>query len=534
MTLTAPSLSSTEPVPAASGWEHRHARRLTVLAVGVVAVGLAWRLTRYLLAFPVWGDEAMLLVNYLSRGYLDIFGPIDHCQIAPLLFHWAEIAALRTFGSGELAVRLPALLACLGSVALFWRLAALTLPPLARSLAVGILAVSVWPATMGSLCKPYAFDLFFSLALLVPAVEWLRRPDRRALLACLALLVPIALWASYPAVFVAGGVSLALLPDVWRRDAKTRAIYLLVNLLIVSSFLGHYLLVGRAHLASPVSGVTTAAGMTAYWQTGFPPAAPAALLRWLLLTHVGQTAAYPVGGANGASLLTVLAATAGAWSLWRRGQTRLLLAVAGTFGLWLAAAVLRKYPYGMSCRLAQHVAPFYCLLAGAGLAVLLERLAEARRWRGTVAVGGLLVAIGLTGLARDVWRPYRDADARWARQVADELFAGGATGPLLLACPEEAVPMPLLWYLQSRTPVGRLDRLDAAALAGVESALVVDTRLLDDSQARVARQLGEGWRLADRQRSRLVSDRLREPFLECRIDRWIAESSARTTAATSR
>src|SRR4051812_24161463 len=54
--------------------------RLTLL---VVLVGVAWRLTRYLLRFPVWGDEAMLLVNYADRNYLDLAGPLENCQVAP-------------------------------------------------------------------------------------------------------------------------------------------------------------------------------------------------------------------------------------------------------------------------------------------------------------------------------------------------------------------------------------------------------------------------------------------------------------------
>src|SRR5262245_27550733 len=86
---------------------------LRLLALLVVLIGVAWRLTRYLLRFPVWGDEAMLLVNYPGRDYLDLAGPLENCQVAPLLFHWAELTALRLFGTSDLAVRVPPLLACL-------------------------------------------------------------------------------------------------------------------------------------------------------------------------------------------------------------------------------------------------------------------------------------------------------------------------------------------------------------------------------------------------------------------------------------
>ena len=76
--------------------------------LGIFFGFIAWFLTRYLLAFPVWGDEAFLLLNYRTRGFADLFGPIDNCQIAPLLFHVAELAVYKWLGTSEIAIRLPA------------------------------------------------------------------------------------------------------------------------------------------------------------------------------------------------------------------------------------------------------------------------------------------------------------------------------------------------------------------------------------------------------------------------------------------
>src|SRR5262249_17934226 len=311
--------------------------------------------------FPVWGDEAMLLVNYADRDYLDLAGPLQNCQVAPLLFHWAELTAIRLFGTSELAVRLPPLLACLGSLLLFWRLARRPLAPRPRLLAVAVLSVSIWPATLGSLVKPYAFDLFFSLALLLCAAEWRRRPERLRWLVGLALTVPVALLASYPAVFVAGAVSVGLLPAVCRQRRTAWLLYALCNVLIVTTFAGHYLIVGKAQLASSVRGSTTADEMRAYWDHGFPPRDLTALPLWLLSAHTGQMAAYPTGAAAGGSVVTVGLCAVGAWRLWRRKRWLLGL-IATIFALGLVATALRGYPYGASCRLAQHLAPIYCLL----------------------------------------------------------------------------------------------------------------------------------------------------------------------------
>lgn len=116
-------------------------------------------------------------------------------------------------------MRLLPLLAGLGGLLLTWRLAHLILSPLGRALAVAFLAVAIWPVSMSTVIKPYSLDLLMSAALLVPAVEWLRRPERVRWLLVLAVVMPVAVFGSYPSVFVAGGVSLALLAQVWHNRA---------------------------------------------------------------------------------------------------------------------------------------------------------------------------------------------------------------------------------------------------------------------------------------------------------------------------
>jgi 4-amino-4-deoxy-L-arabinose transferase-like glycosyltransferase len=93
-------------------------------------------------------------------------------KVAPLLFWWGELTASWRLGTSELALRLPPLLAGLGGLLLVWRLARLTLSPLARCLAVGFLAVAACHVAMSTLIKPYAGDLLLSAALPVLAFRW--------------------------------------------------------------------------------------------------------------------------------------------------------------------------------------------------------------------------------------------------------------------------------------------------------------------------------------------------------------------------
>jgi hypothetical protein len=420
------------------------------LALGLVLVGVAGRLLRYFLRFPIWGDESFVAVNFLTRDYAGLTRQLEYGQVAPVLFLWSELAAFRLLGSSELALRLLPLLAGLASLALFWRLAWRSLRPPAAALAVGFLAVARWPVSMSTFVKPYSFDLFFSLALLVPAVEWLRAPGRLRWLLLLAAVAPLALLGSYPAAFVAGAVGLVLLPVAWRAGWAARLAFGLFGALAAAGLAGGYL-VGKSQLGPPTGWVDNY--LRSYWAHGFPPAGAWPLLKWLAATHTGRMVAYPFGDGNGGSVLTFLLCVVGGVWQWRHGGDRRLLALWLTpFGLGIVAAFLGKYPYGACCRLSQHVAPAVCLLAGAGLAALLERARAGRAAAAPLCVAcGALAVCGLGGMAADAVRPYRDRDALWVRGVADELKAHvGPADVVVVLEPQEQVWSLVRWYLPQR------------------------------------------------------------------------------------
>ena len=58
-----------------------------------LVLGVAARLARYLLRFPLWCDEGYLAVSFLERGYLGLMEPLEYRQVSPLLFLWAELTA---------------------------------------------------------------------------------------------------------------------------------------------------------------------------------------------------------------------------------------------------------------------------------------------------------------------------------------------------------------------------------------------------------------------------------------------------------
>jgi Dolichyl-phosphate-mannose-protein mannosyltransferase len=415
---------------------------LKTWAVPLLALGVLWRTIRYLCQFPLWGDEAFVCLNFLDRGYWELIQPLRFDQVAPLLFLWTEATMYHLLGSAEWALRLLPFLAGLGSLGLFWRLTWLSLSSRAALFAMGMLAVAYYPVRHSCEVKPYAFDLLMALILLVPAVGFLREPKHSRWLVILTLLIPVVLGLSYPAVFIAAAVSVALLPTVWRQpDFSLRLTFVAFNLLMGSCFLSYYWLAGLGQYASMDKH---------YWEGSFPPAQPVALLTWLCQVHTGNMFAYPIGGHHGGSTLTFVLCCAGACQLWRQRRGELLALAIVPFVLTMLAAAVQRYPYGGSARVAQHLAPGICVLAGTGLAALLQRLPSLRSQRGcSLAACCCLALLGVGGVVRDLLKPYKTDDHRLVRQVVGDLLCRSTGGDQVVVMDPIASTGPTFeWYLR--------------------------------------------------------------------------------------
>jgi hypothetical protein len=394
---------------ASAAWQ----RRLTWITWGFVALGIWLRVARYLLRFPLWGDECMLGANFLDRDWLGLMQPLDGRQVAPLGFLWLELATVKLLGFSEWSLRLWPTLFSVASVPLFWQVARRLTTGVPLAAAVGIFAVSYYPLRHGAELKPYGGDLCLALVLLALAIEWWREPWRLRWGWALTAAAPLAVALSYPAAFVGGGVSLALAPSVWRRrHAGTWLAFAAFNVLLVSAFAALYLAAGHAQATTGEQ-----VGLHEMWRDGFPPLAePWRLPLWLLDAHTGRMLAYPIGGPRGASAATTLCCLAGACWLWRARRRTWLALLLAPLGLGLLGAAVGGYPYGASARTMQYAAPAICLLAGLGAAWLIGRIAYAPwRWRSAAAWGCLLAALGLASGVRDLAWPYKTAEDRNTR-----------------------------------------------------------------------------------------------------------------------
>jgi hypothetical protein len=373
--------------------------------VAIVAIGIFWRVGRFLANWPLWGDEAYVAVNLLVRDYAGLARPLEYFQIAPPGFLWAELAMVRLFGPWEWAMRLVPLMSGLASLLLFWWFCSANLGRRTTLMAVAIFSSSVYIARHANEVKPYALDLFFSLVMTCLARSAWRRPTSSGPWIGLAMVGALGVWVSYPLIFVAGGLGMVLGLRVRECRAGKRVVLLWFTFVAstLASWATMYLAIARPQaMAAPFYFEMQT------WEGSFPPLSrPWNLPWWLIKVHTGNMLAYPYGGNQFGSLATALLALYGGFVLWRRDRGLLALLLS-PLGPAMIAAGLHRYPYGTSARISLFFAPAVCILAGQGLAGLIvlycPRLV-ARRLLFAATAGFAAIALGC-GISAVV-KPYR-------------------------------------------------------------------------------------------------------------------------------
>ena len=184
----------------------------------------------------------------------------------------------------------------------------------------------------------------FRWLMLVLLGQWWRGGQQRRWLWALAAIVGPAVGYSFPAVFVGGAISLITAYVLWTTARPPR----LAGRGLPSTWpwLGSFValvIVTRAVVGDEVQQRMA----EEHWGDTFPPLGqPLRLLRWLVSTHAGGLLAYPVGGPNGGSTLTLIACAAGVALLCRRRKWLLLAVLLMPLALNFVAACLHRYPYG--------------------------------------------------------------------------------------------------------------------------------------------------------------------------------------------
>ncbi len=383
-------------------------------------LGIVLRLVRWLLNYPMWCDETMLAANLLDRDWADLARPLAYRQVCPIGFLALEWLAVRLVGFSESSARLVPLLCALASVPLFHQLARRVLGSGTKGclLAVAMFATAEPLIRYAGEAKPYEADLLVSLVLLNLAVAWLKAPERTRWVWAMAAAVPVAALLSLPSVFVIATIALLAMAQAARQRDLRRIVPL-------AGYLGAALaaLAAMAALGQYRATPANRAYFLKYWAVAFPPSwrSPGTLLNWLAAVHTGPLFAIPHGAVPGTTWLNALVFGSFLVGIFvcRKREPSVVVLLVLPFLLNLAAAAARRYPYGMSIRVALHLVPSIVLLAAAGV----EWMSARRRGslRGRVIIPALALAAAAWGVGRmgnDLAHPYRTPWDRTAREFA--------------------------------------------------------------------------------------------------------------------
>jgi hypothetical protein len=372
-----------------------HRRLASAAWGGLAALGIVLRLIRYLDNQSLWGDEAALAMNIVTRDFRTLLEPLSYSQSAPVGFLFLSRGAMLLLGDNELALRLlPCLASCL-SVLLFCRLARLVLPGGSGAVALGIFAVSDPLVFYAAQLKQYSLDVALSLGLVLLTLDMLRRVTGGGL-ALWTLAGTLGALLSNTLVVVFAASALVLIPTHLRRGDRVTAGRLLGGAAVGGlGFAAIYLLFLR-HLRSDFFVMD-------YWSRDFMPLPPRGLedLAWFpgkFLSFFNDPLGLPQVWT--AALVTVL----GLFLLLRRSWPVAWLAVLPALFI-LAASGLHTYPFSASRdvtilsrvypyygRLLFFFAPLFYLPLAAGLGHLAAHRRPWARAAGVLLAGWILGA----------------------------------------------------------------------------------------------------------------------------------------------
>jgi hypothetical protein len=310
-------------------------------------------------------------------------------------------------------------------MALFAHLARRFVTGPALVFALALFAVSYPCIRYAAEAKPYGIDLLVSLGLIVLVVEWLRRPHQARWLVALVLGCPFAIGLSLPALFTTSALSILLLAAMVRQPEVRRwGWWLVYTGAIIASAAALTFVSLRPQMTAELGF------MSEQWADAFVPLTSVfACLKWLVTTHTGILFAYPIGDKNFGSTLTAILLAVGIVFLARRRRWTALLLLLLPLGIHLAAAAMRRYPYGGAVKFSMYVAPMITLIMGVGCAALFARKRSQPPVFGWTkpAVAALLVlaSIGVGSLVSDIITPYKTTADLRQRALAMWLWHDG-------------------------------------------------------------------------------------------------------------
>lgn len=343
------------------------------LAIGVtVFLGIALRLFHYFYNRSLWTDEIYLSAGIVDMNFSDLLSkPLPYMQKAPVGYLLMSHLFVVVFGNNEMALRLYSLLTSIAALFLFLPVARYFLKPLGVFVGVTLLAIASPLIHHSVEAKPYGADLFTTIFILWLYVRYHRETSRSKLLLW-GLGGSIAVWLSYPSIFLLAGIALTT-SIYYFLKGNWKVIFRLVipfSMWLASFALSYFLFAKEGSDAGwlvyffvkfdgyfplqPISGVTWAV-RKAFAFFHYPLG-----LTWIndlgIHTNIGRFI-------QRMTIVPLILSCLGALYFFKRDKKYLLL-LSTTMIITFAASSLKLYPFYE--RMTVFLAPFVILLLAGG------------------------------------------------------------------------------------------------------------------------------------------------------------------------
>ena len=139
---------------------------LTTIIRGTLIFGILLSVVQYVINRSLWLDEAYLSLNILDRSYVELLKPLEHKQVAPILFLYIEKTILQVLSSyPDYALRLFPLLSYILSLMIFYKVISIVLKnEYSRLLALSLLIFNPLFIYYSSEIKQYSTDVLLSIS----------------------------------------------------------------------------------------------------------------------------------------------------------------------------------------------------------------------------------------------------------------------------------------------------------------------------------------------------------------------------------
>jgi len=391
--------------------------RVTIgVVIAAIVIGVVLRAIELSHGRPLWLDEAMLSLNIASKSFGQLAGPLDYDQSAPLLYLWLERLTVSVTGVSEGSLRALPFVAGVLLVPGTWLVMRRIGGETAAALATVLVALSVTLISFSAEAKQYGVDPLATLISLWFATRVMSSPSEDRRWFELGVAGVAALLLSQPAVFVLGGVVLALAIDARGRDSNSLRRLVAVAAVWACVFATLYVTLYRTTAQSPY--------MRHFWEGTFlDPLAPDFLGRLELFSIAAFGAPVLTGAALGSGAVVAVVWLLGVAELWRRSPAMATLLGAP---LVLAAGACAIGSYAVMDRLFLFAAPLTLTVLAVVVAALIDRARADRRAYALAASCAAMAAIAGPTLVQRAKQPVFYAVGKQIIADIDSMSKGDA------------------------------------------------------------------------------------------------------------